>query len=254
MSEYADNEILLYDLSNRPASFDFVTCLSTAVTHGVKHVRFVIDQGWKKKDYDNPEERFWNIVEPAVALYGLTYSIGERKGTEYLHILKTALDTYHHFGRLAKIPVRCDPQSYVTVTLRKSRCPERDSKDHEWVEFAERCGRKALILRDYSERPLLLEDRMQLYAGAYMNLMVINGPLTLCLHSDAPFICMRTIGADKSGSTSPQQITRLTGITQGFQYPWMGENQHLSYLDDTADNIMAEYKMMERRLLERKAA
>ncbi len=252
---YPENEVLLYDLGNRPASFDFVTCLATAVGMGCKHVRFVYGQ-WKKKDYSvqQAEERWKSIVEPASALYGLTYSIGPRYGLEVNHILAAAVKAYRQTGKIGKIIVPAQPKDYITVTLRKSRVPERDSKEHEWREFASRCDRKVLILPDNEDSSLHLHDRMKLYAGAYLNMMVINGPLTLCIHSDAPYVSMRTIGGAHSGSTSPAQITALTGITEGFQFPWANSNQRLSYLDDTADNIEAEYRAMSRTIEERKAA
>lgn len=240
--KYANNEILLYDLANRPASFDFVTCLSTAMAVGVKHVRFVLGS-WKQKNYSvaQAEERFRSIVEPAVALYGLTYSVGERQGVEISHFFNASMEVYKRTGRIGKIKAQVAPKDYVTVTLRKSRCPERDSKEEEWLKFAARCDRKVIVIRDYEERPLELADRMKLYAGAAMNMMVINGPLTLCIHSDAPYISMRSIGCENSGSTSPKHMARL-GITPGFQFPWANTKQRMSYLDDTAENIESEYR------------
>lgn len=239
-----DSEILLYDLSNRPASFDAVTCLSTAKAMGCKHVRFVMG-GWKPKNYsiEQAKERFKSIVEPSVALFGMTYDIGERKGLEIDHFFHTAVEVYKRTGRNGKIKIPCKRGNYVTVTLRKSRNPERDSKEAEWLKFAEQCDRLVVVIRDYEERPISLEDRMKLYAGAYLNMMVINGPLTLCIHSDAPYVSMRTIGDANCGSTSPTHMARI-GITKGFQFPWARDNQRLSYLDDTAENIMAEYRAM----------
>ena len=233
---------LLYDLSTRPASFDFVTCVATAKTLGATHVRFV-KKGWKLKNYSNPEERFRSIVEPSVGLWGMDYSVGEREGLEYSHFLPAAVEAYKKFGRIEKIPYPVAPMDYVTITLRKSRNPERDSKDDEWAKFAKRVGCKAIIIRDYDERPLDLVDRMKLYAMAKMNFMVINGPITLCIHSDAPYLCMRTIGCEKSGSTSPKFMEKI-GITPGFQFPWANANQRLSYLDDTCSNIESEYEQM----------
>lgn len=247
-----NNEILLYDLSNRPASFDFVTCLATSIALGVKHVRFVYG-AWKKKDYTpiQAEERWRSIVEPACALYGLDYSIGERKGVEINHLLVAAVQVFNQTGRIGKIGYPCKRGEYVTVTLRGSgRSPERNSKDEEWEKFAERCDRPVVILRDNEDSSLHLYDRMKLYAGAYLNMMVINGTATLCFHSDAPYVCMRTIGGERSGSTSPKMITGLTGITPGFQFPWAGDRQKLSYLDDTFENIMFEYgQMSEQRMV-----
>lgn len=240
-----DKEILLYDLSNRPASFDVVTCISTAVALGMKHVRFVLG-GWKRKNYttEQAEQRWRSIVEPSVSLFGLDYSIGERKGVEVNHLLVAAVRAHKQTGRNGKITYPYRRGDYVTVTLRDSRNPERNSKDDEWRKFAEKCDRKVIFIKDNEDCSLELHDRMKLYANAYLNMMVINGPLTLCLHSDAPYVSMRTVGCEHSGSTSPQQITRLTGITPGFQFPWAGPNQRLSYLDDTAENILYEYRQM----------
>ena len=241
----SDEEILLWDLGNRPASFDFVTCLATATALGCKHVRFVYG-AWKKKNYADPEARWKTIVEPAVSLFGLDYSIGERKGIEVNHLLVAATNCYKQTGRIGKI--KCDvlQKDYVTITLRRSRNPERDSKEDEWREFAARCDRKCIILADNEDGGLPLHDRMKLYAGAYLNMMVINGPLTLCIHSDAPYVSMRTIGCERSGSTSPK-FSSINGITPGFQFPWAHERQRLSYRDDTVDNIMSEYRSMELR-------
>ena len=240
-----NNEILLYDLLQRPASFDFVTCLATSVAMGIKHVRFVMG-GWKKKNYSDPEERFRSIVEPAVALFGLTYSIGEPEGLPISHFFNAAMEVHSKTGKNGKIITSCVAQDYITITLRKSRNPERDSNESEWLKFAAR--HKTVVIRDYDERPITLEDRMQLYANARMNIMVINGPLTLCIHSDAPYISMRTIGCERSGSTSPA-FMRQIGITPGFQFPWARDRQRLSYMQDTAENIEAEYvAVMEERM------
>lgn len=251
---YADSEILLYDLGNRPASFDVVTCLATATALGCKHVRFVYGK-WKPKNYSlaQAEQRWRSIVEPTPALFGLTYSIGERRGVEVNHMLYAAIKTYRNTGRIGKIAVPCVPKDYVTLTLRDSRNAERNSNEAASREFAARCDRKVIIIEDNEDSSLSLADRMTLYAGAYMNIMVINGPLTLCIHSDAPYISMRTIGCERSGSTSPE-FSAKNGITPGFQFPWANANQRLSYLDDTADNLEAEYLAMQRVMQERRAA
>lgn len=247
-----DDEILLYDMGNRPASYDFVTCLATSIAMGCRHVRFVYGK-WKPKNYtlEQAEERWSSIIKPAVGLFGLTYSIGERRGVEVNHMLYAAINAYKKTGRIGKIPYPCVSKDYVTLTLRKSRNPERDSNEEESLKFAKRCDRKVIVIRDWDERPISLEDRMELYAGAYTNIMVINGPVTLCVHSDAPYICMRTIGCEKSGSTSPS-FSAKNGITPGFQFPWAKANQKMSYLTDTCENIEAEYSKI--KSTERQAA
>lgn len=252
---------LLYDLSNRPSSFDFVTCMATATTLGAGHVRFVLNRGWKPKNYsvESAKERYRSIVEPSVAMWGLQYSVGERDGTEYSHFFPAALAAYRENGSIRKIPCKVEDKGYITITLRNSpgRTPARDSKNKEWKIFAERQrakGVRVIVLPDYDEMPLELGDRMRLYAGAHMNFFVINGPVTLCIHSEAPYLCMRTIGCENSGSTSPAYMQSI-GITPGFQFPWSNARQRLSYLDDTAENIEREYlALMEDRQQERRAA
>lgn len=252
---YADNEILLYDLSNRPASYDAVTCMATAIALGCKHVRFVYEGRFKPKNYTlkQAEERWESIVKPAVALFGLTYSIGERRGVEVNHMLNAAIKTYNKTGRIGKIPYPCVAKDYVTLTLRKSRNPERDSNEEESLKFAASCDRNVVIIRDWDEVPLAIEDRMKLYANAYLNIMVINGPLTLCIHSDAPYVSMRTIGCERSGSTSPT-FSAANGITPGFQFPWANDRQKLSYLTDTAENLEFEYRAMQCLIDKKRAA
>jgi hypothetical protein len=239
-----EHEVLLWDNSNRPASFDFITALATSLAYGVRHVRFVYG-GWKKKNYSlkQAEERWKSIVEPASSLFGVDYSIGERFGTEINHLLAVAIATYKKTGRIGKITVKSEPKDYVTVTLRKSRNPERDSKEEEWRKFAKRCDRKVIIIPDNEDCSLHLHDRMKLYAGAYLNMGVMNGTATLCFHSDSRYVNMRTIGCERSGSTSPE-FSRLNGITPGFQFPWAVKGQKLSYLDDTLENIEYEYNEM----------
>lgn len=243
-----EKQVALYDLSNRPASFDFVTYLATARTYGASHVRFVLNRGWKPKNYANPDERFRSIVEPAVALWGMEYSVGEPFGVEYSHFLPKAVAAHKQsITGIRKIPYPVEDRGYLTITLRNSRTPARNSKDAEWMKFADKqraTGRKVVILRDYEERPLSLHDRMRLYAGAHMNFFVINGPVTLCVHSEAPYLCMRTIGCEKSGSTSPKFMASI-GITPGFQFPWSNGRQRLSYEDDTCEAIECEYAAME---------
>jgi hypothetical protein len=251
---FTDQEILLYDLGNRPASFDFVTCLAASMALGIKHVRFVYGK-WKKKNYSvqQAEERWLSIVEPAAELFGIGYSIGERRGQEISHMLGAAIEIYKKTGRIGKIAAPCVAKDYVTLTLRNSRNPERNSNEEESRKFAARCDRKVIIIPDNEDSQLELHDRMRLYAGAYMNIGVINGPMTLCFHSDAPYICMRTIGCENSGSTAPA-FSAANGITPGFQFPWANARQKLSYLADSCENLEREYEAMCRMTEQRMAA
>lgn len=239
-----DNDgIALYDLSNRPATFDVFTFLAYAATVGAQHVRFVTGNGWKKKNYSvqSAEERFRSIVQPAAALYGMESSVGEPAGTPYPHMIDKLIALHAECGGIAKMRFHVEPKSYVTVTLRRSRTSQRDSNESEWLAFAKR--HKAVVIRDYDERPLELADRVRLYSGARMNFFVNNGPAILCILSDAPYLVMRYIGDAECVMASPAQMERL-GITPGFQFPWANEFQRLSYLTDTCENIESEWETM----------
>lgn len=241
--------VLLYDMAVKPATFDIVPCLATGIARGARSVRFVLGK-WMPKDYSQAqaEQRFKSIILPMPALFGLPCSIGEPEGTKYSHLTSSALMTYCDTKALGKITMPCVDKGYVTITLRRSRTSMRDSHDNEWRAFAKRLDRKVVFIPDYEQTPIGLHERMQLYAGAHMNFFVNNGPLTLCIYSDAPYLSMRTIQGEGSGAASPKFMAAV-GIKPGFQYPWARPNQRLSYLDDTADNIAAEYaKMSDHRM------
>ena len=77
----------------------------------------------------------------------MDYSIGEREGLEINHLLAAAVKVYKHVGTIGKIIIPCNRGDYVTVTLRKSRSPERNSKDEEWRKFADRCDREVVFIK-----------------------------------------------------------------------------------------------------------
>lgn len=244
MTDFTQSEIALYDLGERPATFDILTFLAGAKTCGAKHVRFVYG-AWKPKNYTirQAEERFLSIVAPSVTLYGMTYSIGERAGVSYTHFIKSLILHYNKAKRIAKIEYPIEPKGYITITLRRSRSPQRNSNTTEWRKFASTVAREVVLIQDYEDQPIELMERMKLYARAEMNLMVNNGPALLCVLSDAPYLMMRTLCGPDCGAASEAIMAKL-GITKGFQYPWANERQRLSYLEDTAENIHREFNLM----------
>ena len=122
--------------------------------------------------------------------------------------------------------------------------PQRDSNVPEWMKFVELVREHVIVIPDYEDDPISLLQRMELYAHAKMNFFVNNGPCILCILSEAPYICMRTIGGDDCLAASPHRMKKFLGITPGFQYPWANRTQYLSYLDDTCNNIQKEWTTM----------
>lgn len=239
------SEVAAFDMANRPATFDILQLCSTAKTFGAKHIR--LTTGWfKKKNYsvEAARERLDSIIKPAIKLYGLDYSIGKPFGVTYSHLIDSTVRTYNHFGALNKIPCETKDNGYVTITLRKSRTPEKNSNEMEWAKFAKTLACEVIMVRDYDEQPISLEDRMKLYAGAHMNFFVNNGPALLCILSDAPYLCMNVIGREEKGLFSPE-FHKALGIVPGFQYPWKNERQLLCYETDDCENIQTAYRSIE---------
>lgn len=242
------SEVAAYDMGNRPATFDIFQLLATAKTFGAKHVRLTTGT-FKKKNYsiESAERRLESIIKPAIKLYGLDYSIGEPLGVTYSHLIDSTVRTFNHFGRISKIPYPIEDKGYVTITLRKSRTPGRDSNEEEWMKFAKTLDREVITVRDYDEQPLEIDDRMKLYAGAHMNFFVNNGPAILCILSEAPYCIVKFIGDENSGTASPE-FTKSVGIVPGFQFPWKNAKQLLCYDPDTCENIQAAYSLMNGKL------
>lgn len=148
----------------------------------------------------------------------------------------------------------------ITMTLREAEhWPERNSNVVEWVKAAEslrRRGHSVVIVRDErrAHEPLAgiptdpqaacqIRARAELYASAWLNLFVSNGPAWLSMAMDLPTVIFRP-GDERLGRAFGREHFRRCGIEWGGQMPGSPAYQRLVWSDDTADNIIEAVNVM----------
>lgn len=221
-----------YDLSIKPATFDFVTWVCNAKTLGATEIVFDVSKGFQKKKFsaDIARQMYENVLKPACELWGLPHSEGTQGDFTPGYFFSDLLDTFGNYGRIVK-PVDVTPtRDRHTVTLRDSiRNKGRDSNRREWLMFAERIG--AVVIDDAYREQISLGRRYSMYCGAEMNYFVTNGPMVLCMFSDAPY----TVFA-KEPMVQQQWVGQAP-----FQLPWANEDQRIVWRDDSYENIRSEW-------------
>lgn len=238
----------IYDLSKDPTTFDFVTWLVIAKTSGVDHVHFVVDQGIRTDKYDEVTawKRFGNILIPATKLAGVTFTVGsKRDGLRFGWHIGELEALYRKTGRIEKLQktVDLDLENTVSITIRESiRNKWRDSNKEAWLKFSEKLksdGYNVIILNDCELNPIDLQWRMAVYSGCLMNYGVSNGPLILCLLSDAPYLSFNMIPKNPKGEGyDMKEHLQRGGFPEGSQLSFRNEKQLLIYEPDTYENIL----------------
>lgn len=233
----------LYDLTRDVASFNIFPWLVMAKAAGATEIVFTpAPKGTEKYPRDVLRRRYESIIKPAPALVGLPWSEGtegERlKGKNFREFVAWLKDG-HRFAPL-RAPRHPGAKGF-TVTLRQTaRVPARNSNRPAWSQFAAETG--ARIIPDYDDVPLLLADRLDLYAGAEMNYFVTNGPAYLCWMAGLPCaIFVRQF---------EWYYLESMGVPTGSQLPGSRPDQRHVWADDTLDHIRAAH----RRFVQRTAA
>ena len=253
----------VYDLCKYPTTYDFAAWAVIARTHGVERVHFIIDgpiATWKYGgNADIAWKRFATIVLPICNLARLSYSVGARmQGEQYPYHGGDVCRLYREKGRIEKLKptMTWDKSGYVTITMRESfRNTHRNSNKEAWAQFAkylEAKGQDVMVIPECEDAPLNVEHRMAWYWGADMNLGVAQGPMALCVFSDAPYITLNQNPKDTSG-TAQYDIDRLlvkTGFPPGSQYDFRTGRQLLVWEPDSFENIVRAYEGMQERKAE----
>lgn len=245
----------IYDLTRYPTTYDFAAWACVAKTHGVETVHFIIDgpiAHWKYSE-DIAWKRWATILLPICRLAGITYSVGGRiPGPEFNYMSGYVNQMYLQTGKLEKLKptIKTDHTGYVTITLRESfRNVHRNSNVPAWMAFKaylEAKGMEVVVLPESENAPMNLEHRMALYCGAWMNLGVAQGPMALCVFSEAPYITLNQNPKDPTG-TAQYDMDKLlikTGFPPGSQYAFRNERQILIWEPDTFENIVRAYEDM----------
>ncbi len=248
----------VYDLTRYPTTYDFAAWAVIARTRGVEHVHFIIDgpiAHWKYPQ-DIAWKRFATILLPICKLARLSYSVGAREeGPEFSYHGGDVCRLYRELGRVEKLKptIRADHAGYVTITLRDSfRNKHRNSNKEAWTKFEKYLsakGRDVMVLPECEDAPINVEHRMAYYSGAAMNLGVAQGPMALCVFSDAPYITLNQNPKDPTGQAQ-YDIDRLlvkTGFPPGSQYDFRTPRQILVWEPDSFENIVRAFEQMEER-------
>jgi hypothetical protein len=151
---------------------------------------------------------------------------------------KKVREIYARFGK----PV-------VTMTLRETYLPERNSVRGEWDRarrHIEGCGYAVVILEDTSVAlahgngygELNLDLRMAMYQEAALNLQANNGASSLCWFSEQPYLMF--------GAGFPAEEWKGLFVDQGLPlfetWPWASKGQKLVYGKENAAQIIDEFE------------
>lgn len=255
----------IYDLTKMPTTYDFAAWAVMARTHGLERVHFVIDgpiAHWKYSE-DIAWKRFATVVLPICKLARLSYSVGARmEGPQFPYHGGDVCRLYRERGSVKKLEptVTWDRKGYVTITMRESfRNTHRNSNKEAWGRFEKYLSGKnvdVMVIPECEDAPINVEHRMAWYWGADMNMGVAQGPMALCVFSDAPYITLNQNPKDTTGQAQ-YDIDRLlvkTGFPPGSQYDFRTDRQILIWEPDSFENIVRAYEAMQAGEFARKEA
>lgn len=144
----------------------------------------------------------------------------------------------------------------ITITLRESaHWSHRNSDLAAWFRFA--CdlkaeGERVVFIRDTEkahetvagfetdpQASLDLVHRAARYQAARANLFVANGPVTLAVFGDRPWLQFVPVEDEGSGyrANKPSFWRDKQGIEVGKQYPWSSPAQRMCWVPATYENI-----------------
>lgn len=248
---------VIYNLSKSPTTFDFAAWACIARTHGAQSVHFFLNgeiADWKYSK-DIAWKRFANILLPICRVARLEYTFGPPiEGVEFPYLIGYANKLYIETGRLELLrpTMKVDRGGYVTLTMRQSfRNKWRNSNMEAWGKFEKYLSGKnidVLVFPECEEEPMNLEKRMALYCAASMNLGVSNGPMALCLLSEAPYLTFNWFDNQHDATYDDVKLRAKQGFPVGSQLAFRNERQCLIYERDDYENIVRAYnEMMERK-------
>ena len=225
-----------YDLSARPATFDFITFMVTAMSLGATEIVFDVSKGFQKKKFseDIARQMYEMVLQPACELWGIRFSEGTEGDFSPGHHVTDLVEAWEKTKSLP-IPAFEPRAGHVyTITLRDSiRNRHRNSNRAAWERFASEVN--AHIIDDAYIAPISMFERFRIYNGAMMNYFTNNGPSVLCMFTRLHYVSFNT---KASFSSWPHPIR------PGFQFPWANQHQRIVWNDDTYENIRAAHESM----------
>jgi hypothetical protein len=155
-------------------------------------------------------------------------------------------------------------EAVVTVTMRATHTPTRNSDEQAWVKFVQRIddlGFTPIIIPDTEamtnsrliwDCPLAaldLDIRMALYERAEMNLASSGGPFVLSLYTYKPTIYFLDVDPEpfidengkKHWAPTEKFFAENVGMQRGDQWPGSGPMTRIVWAKDTYENIVRAF-------------
>lgn len=146
----------------------------------------------------------------------------------------------------------------VTITLREAKHDVlRNSRNDVWLKFAKHlqdAGERVVIIRDTlkageplagfetcPEASTKLHFRLALYEQAKMNFFISNGPVTLAMFSEAPYIFINELLEHADSGNRAESWSVYHGTNPGDQLPWARPNQRIVWADETYETMCAAW-------------
>lgn len=268
-----------YDLNVSPASYDFVSFLldieRERLARGEKDISISFRRGpfggfrrdgfWPAKAAER-QHLHENIVLPMAQLLPSVAEVDveEPKPSDYgFGVRKYGTDLYMKALGAGARPLRAgvamaDSSRLVTITLREcEHWPARNSNPPEWLRAAsaiKAMGFDVAFVRDtrFADQPINgfetephaarnLTYRARLYASAYCNLFVNNGPAWVSIALDAPTVIVKMTTEELGGCYSSEYFAKC-GLRKGDQLPQSGQHQRIVWDDDRVEVILAAFE------------
>ena len=212
----------LYDLSLKPASFDFWIWLTISRTLGATEVVFDVSKGFSRKKLPQHESKrmYENVLIPSCEIQGIKWSEGSEGDISPLHSHGEAVK--NHPLKLHQFELEDGPP---TVTIRESIRNKHRNSSQDWRVFAREIG--AVVIEDAYCAPLSLKDRVEIYRKSRVNYFCSNGPGAIGKYSNLPTVFY-----------SPKHTRGCWGgFEEGKQFPWFLPTQRIVWEEDTIDSL-----------------
>ncbi len=224
-----------------------------------------------REEDDTPENfskrraMFKNVLLPLVGMFGAVHEDSAIYGRRYnTYSLRPIVESYLKGEKVPKLKSKLEAQFHgnppVTITLREAdRWPHRNSNLEAWMKFArylEGKGERVIFVRDtakadepldgfttYKPAAIDLNARLALYQSAKANLFVSNGPWTLALFGNVPWLMFVEISlAQPFHANFPNWWRQHHGIAEGQQFPWCTPQQRIMWKTDSYENMVKAWE------------
>lgn len=264
-----------YNIARGPASYDFIAWLVNAEMTRVREgapfplkVAFYVGMDGKLSDAlsDERERMFMRVVKPALAFVGAVESNEAQNGrVQECFSFIPAVEGYRRGDKVPvfRSPLTMTPSDYITITLREAdQTPHRNSNLPEWEELARYLrdkGERVIVVRDTAKSGEWLLDcevhptasvdiqtRLALYEAAKCNLFVSNGPATLAMFTERPWLMFAAPNPkDSYFPNTPDGWRTFAGIAPGEQFPWSRPDQRIIWKADTFETMRSAWEEFE---------